>query len=255
MCICKYCGKEFETKQKLGGHIIHCKLNPNYNKSLEQLCEARTKINRENKHLHCQYCGKEVSNAGCLAIHEKACENNPNREKCPNRIGNGGNSNGHKIWNKNLTSKDSELIKNISKTKRKNFLNGKYKNFSHPHSEETKEKLRKYFKEKIEKQKGKFKCFYNKKACKYINKLNEQNHWKLQHAENGGEIECIGYFLDGYDKDLNIVFEYDESRHYKDKENNILNDRDIQRQQNIINELHCEFWRYNEYLDLLYKVN
>lgn len=21
-----------------------------------------------------------------------------------------------------------------------------------------------------------------------------------------------------------------------------------------INELHCEFWRYNEYLDLLYKI-
>ena len=28
---CKYCGKEFETKQKLGGHIIWCKENPNMN--------------------------------------------------------------------------------------------------------------------------------------------------------------------------------------------------------------------------------
>ena len=76
----------------------------------------------------------------------------------------------------------------------------------------------------------------------------------MQHAENGGEHKVCGYFVDGYDKELNIVFEYDESRHYKDKINNILNDRDIQRQQNIINELHCEFWRYNEYLDLLYKI-
>ena len=258
MCTCKYCAKEFETKQKLGGHILHCTLNPNYDKSLKQLQEARkniNNINKEKQHLYCQYCGKEVGNKGCLVIHEKACEKNPNREKCPNRIGNGGNSKGHKIWNKNLTIKDSESIRNILETKRKNFLEGKYKNFSHRHTEKTKEKLRKFFKEKIEKQKGKFKCFYSKKACEYIDKLNEKNNWHLQHAENGGEIECIGYFLDGYDKDLNIAFEYDEPTHYKDKLNNILNDRDIQRQQNIINELQCEFWRYNEYLDLLYKIN
>jgi len=28
---CKHCGKEFDTKQKLGGHIIWCKENPNRN--------------------------------------------------------------------------------------------------------------------------------------------------------------------------------------------------------------------------------
>ena len=79
--------------------------------------------------------------------------------------------------------------------------------------------------------------------------------WSLQHAENRGEICVGGYFLDGYDKDLNIVFEYDEPKHYKDIQNNILKDKDIQRQQNIIEKLHCEFWRYNEAIDLLYKVN
>ena len=26
---CKYCGQEFDTKQKLGGHIVWCKENPN----------------------------------------------------------------------------------------------------------------------------------------------------------------------------------------------------------------------------------
>ena len=36
---------------------------------------------------------------------------------------------------------------------------------------------------------------------------------------------------------------------------NILNEKDIRRQQNIINELHCEFWRYNEAMNLLYKVS
>ena len=28
---CKYCGKEFETKEQLGGHIVWCKESPNRN--------------------------------------------------------------------------------------------------------------------------------------------------------------------------------------------------------------------------------
>ena len=48
MHICKYCNKEFETYQKLGGHIIHCKLNPNYEQSLKQLEEARKNIKNIN---------------------------------------------------------------------------------------------------------------------------------------------------------------------------------------------------------------
>ena len=52
----------------------------------------------------------------------------------------------------------------------------------------------------------------------------------------------------------NIVFEYDEPKHYKDVYNNILSDKDIIRQNNIINKLHCQFWRYNERLDKLYQV-
>jgi len=51
----------------------------------------------------------------------------------------------------------------------------------------------------------------------------------LQHAENGGEFEVAGYYLDGYDKNLNIAFEYDEPGHYEDVINNILNKRDIER--------------------------
>lgn len=61
MHICKYCNKEFETNQKLGGHIIHCKLNPNYEQSLKQLEEARKNIKNINKKLlYCKFCGKEV---------------------------------------------------------------------------------------------------------------------------------------------------------------------------------------------------
>ena len=157
---------------------------------------------------------------------------------------------------------DEEIIKirqKILKTKKQKYLSGELHGsfLGKHHSEKSKEQTRistiKYI-ESLPNYNG-TKARYSHKACEFINKLNEDKHWNLQHAENGGEYSICGYFIDGYDKDLNIAFEYDEPAHYKDKENNILNDRDIQRQQNIINELHCEFWRYNEYLDLLYKIN
>lgn len=41
---CKYCGKEFETKQKLAGHILWCKDNPNRNGK-----SGLTKYNEDRK--------------------------------------------------------------------------------------------------------------------------------------------------------------------------------------------------------------
>jgi very-short-patch-repair endonuclease len=78
MCICKYCQKEFDNKQKLGGHMNFCEKNPNRQNNIENLKNARKHINNSNLHLHCQYCGKEVGNNGCLILHEKHCINNPN---------------------------------------------------------------------------------------------------------------------------------------------------------------------------------
>jgi hypothetical protein len=67
----------------------------------------------------------------------------------------------------------------------------------------------------------------------------------LQHAENGGEfyIKELGYFVDGYSKEKNIVIEYDENHHYT--LTGKLKKRDKQRQQEIENFLSCEFIRIN----------
>lgn len=93
----------------------------------------------------------------------------------------------------------------------------------------------------------------NKKACEFIDKLNIEMKWNLIHALNGGEYEISGYSLDGYDKEKNIVFEYDESRHYGI--DNKLKEKDIIRQNKIINNLiPTEFWRYNERQKKLYNV-
>jgi predicted RNA-binding Zn-ribbon protein involved in translation (DUF1610 family) len=94
---------------------------------------------------------------------------------------------------------------------------------------------------------------YNKNACEFIDKLNKERGWNLQHALNGGEYSIDGYSLDGYDKEKNIAFEYDEPRHYNIDDN--LKSGDVYRQKNIINSLHpSEFWRYNERKNNMYNV-
>ena len=58
--ICKYCGKEFETSQKLGGHVSRCKLNPNIKDIYNKIGKAKhnTALFKEYT-LICEYCGKE----------------------------------------------------------------------------------------------------------------------------------------------------------------------------------------------------
>lgn len=95
---------------------------------------------------------------------------------------------------------------------------------------------------------------FSQKACEYIEKLNKEKGWTLQHAKNGGEVCIGGYFLDGYDKENNIAFEYDESRHYYDLNRNILKLKDIIRQNEIISITNCRFFRYNEKTNQLYET-
>jgi endogenous inhibitor of DNA gyrase (YacG/DUF329 family) len=64
----------------------------------------------------------------------------------------------------------------------------------------------------------------------------------LQHAENGGEfyIKELGYWVDGYSKDKNIVIEYYEKFHKKNEH------KDLRRQTEITNLLKCKFIIINE---------
>lgn len=93
---------------------------------------------------------------------------------------------------------------------------------------------------------------FNPTGCKCFDELNKQNGWSLQHALNGGEFKIIGYSLDAYDKNQNIVVEYDEMRHYKITGE--LRDSDIIRMNRIHSHLNCKFYRYNESKNLLYEV-
>ena len=114
---------------------------------------------------------------------------------------------------------------------------------------ETKHKHRIITLEKVKKLGGFPK--YNPNACKFIDNINKCIGLNLQHALNGGEVKLYGYMVDGYDKEKNIIFEYDEpghNRRWKQK-------KDIIRQETLIKKI-CPvlFLRYDESSQRLYDV-
>jgi hypothetical protein len=136
---------------------------------------------------------------------------------------------------------------------------GKNKNkLKQPRSEEVKNKISNKLKGRIipEKQakehgirmrtrfgelgiKGKFKPNFNPKACQIIEEYGKQHGYNFQHALNGGEyyIKELGYWIDGYDKEKNIVIEYYEKYHNITK----IKNRDKKRKKEIIKFLKCKF--------------
>ena len=84
---------------------------------------------------------------------------------------------------------------------------------------------------------------YNKNACKIFDEISLKEGIHIQHAMNGGEyhIKKLGYWLDGYDKENNVVYEFDERQHF-DKDGN-LKEKDLIRQKEIENFLKCKIIR------------
>lgn len=119
-------------------------------------------------------------------------------------------STGHK------DSKETIKKKRIAMTGQKNPFYGK------THSAKTKRILRLKFHERMQAKYGKDGAcpMYNPDACLIIEQYAKQNGYTFQHALNGGEfyIKELGYWVDGYDKDKNVVIEYYETHHRKNAE-------------------------------------
>lgn len=83
---------------------------------------------------------------------------------------------------------------------------------------------------------------YNKKSIPKISEYGNLNNLNLVHAENGGEffIKELGYWLDAYDVEKNIVVEFNEKHHKYQK------DKDENRRNEIIKYLKCKFIILNE---------
>lgn len=86
---------------------------------------------------------------------------------------------------------------------------------------------------------------YNKNGCLYFENLMLKNNTFIQHAENGGEffIKELGFWLDGYDKENNIAYEYDEAGKFKSKR---VTQKHLNRQKSIEQLLNCSFLRIKE---------
>lgn len=87
---------------------------------------------------------------------------------------------------------------------------------------------------------------FNKKSCEFFKKLNEILNLNGQFATNNREyqIKELGYFLDYYDKDKNIVIEWDEPKHYNVDRS--LKVEDILRENEIKRFLKCKFYRIKQ---------
>jgi hypothetical protein len=112
-----------------------------------------------------------------------------------------------------------------------------------PHREDTKKKMRVSTIKYLESVKGQLAPRYNKNSIELIEDFGKSNGYNFQHAENGGEyhIEELGYFLDAYDKEKNVVLEIDEPRHFDN--NGELLEKDKIRQKEITELLGCSFYR------------
>lgn len=283
--ICRFCGREFNNKSALTQHERHyCKLNPdrqevrayiNHKKVACSICGRLIDVANIKRHeascgkrklpnyrvthegLNCIFCGKLCKNKNSLAQHELRCKENPERR----------NYNSLELYNlseKGATKETSIRVAKAAETLKQKYATGERVVYAlgkpgtftgRKHTEESKAKTRASTLAYIEKMYGSISTRYNVNACRYIDFLNSKFGWNLQHAESGGEFRVCNYFLDGYDKELNIAFEYDEPRHYANVKENLLCERDINRMRSIQKELSCRFIRYNEQIGLLYEID
>jgi len=84
---------------------------------------------------------------------------------------------------------------------------------------------------------------FNPNACKVIDEYGKQNGYNFQHAMNGGEfyIKALGYWVDGYDKDKNVVIDYYEKNHHHYNRDGDMKEKDIRRINEIKHHLGCQF--------------
>lgn len=121
--ICKYCGKEFDSPQKLGGHVSRCKNNPNYSVYIKTIKSTKNKNNPIKKYeCICKICGKKY----ILYLKQNDFIKGKYKKTCSITCA-------HKLSTKNTdwstTSKHiSEKSKHIAWNKGKIFKNGKWVN-------------------------------------------------------------------------------------------------------------------------------
>ena len=250
--ICSGCNRQFKKRTSLQTHLRHCK-------KYVRITPKKSKYWNEKKSTYICECGKEFIKSQSFNAHLSMCLfhkkiNGKEPKIAESKIRRGNKSNFSKVYLGE--TKFNELHTKSGQSHKNNLKTGKtiHNWCGKKHSEETKRKIRISTVSYLMNVKSS-RPRYNTNAILVLEKIAKEKGWNLQHAENGGEFYTgIGYFVDAYDKEKNIVVEYDEKKHYDDVENNILREKDLKRQKEIIEHLHCEFWRYNETTKCLWEV-
>lgn len=248
--VCTGCQRKFKTRASLQAHLRHCE---NYIAPEAQ----KTKYLVENVY-RCE-CGKEFDNYQSLNAHFAYCLKHKHELGLPEIIAESKLRSGNKCsFSKDFLgeARFNDLHKKVGKSLHQNILDGKTipSWLGRKHTEKEKEKIRKGTARYIMNVVGS-RPRYNKFSIAILESIAKEHGWNIQHAENGGEFYTgIGYFVDAYDKEKNVVLEFDEAAHYVDAQNNVLREKDLIRQKNIIDHLHCEYWRYNSVTRQLWKV-
>ena len=151
MYICKYCGREFESRFKLNAHIGWCKNNPNAkskcNFNSESGKEKMRLLNEKRDDLFCKYCGKQCKNLNSLKQHEVRCKNNPsfifvkdNLYEYRLKLQSGDKI----VWNKGLTKDTDDRVKAQGETFHNRYENGEIKVWCEGLTKDTDERIKQY---------------------------------------------------------------------------------------------------------------
>ena len=196
---------------------------------------------------NCPTCGKEMrytreNNLNASIRHNCECSSCAMRRTHVGREPwNKGKTGLQVAWNKGLTKETNEIVRKYANAVTETLTGRK---LSNEHIKNIRMSTLKNIKNNL---KSGFQVTpnYNPDACRIINEYGEKNGYNFQHAMNGGEfyIKELGYWVDGYDKNKNVVIEYLEPAH----KYNIKLLKDIQRKKEIIEFLNCEFIEIKEW--------
>jgi len=234
---CKYCEKEIEIvgKNSMNGHITNCKQYKEWRDTTfnyDFLYEEYV-INGKSA---LQIANENGWNSSTIVNKQLKRLNIPVRNIKQSHY-----MNGYKVRIEKTNLKKYGAINPLSKgtvsyEKRNKTVKEKYGVDNVFQHSVVKEKIR---------SSGAFKSLfpnYNISAIPIIEEYGKKYGYNFQHAENGGEyyIKELGYFLDAYDLEKNVVLEIDETHHFR---NGKLRKKDIIRQEEITNFLGCKFIR------------
>jgi hypothetical protein len=171
----------------------------------------------------CPTCGSDVFHTS-IKNRNRADKRKQNCNSCAQKIAQAGEKNGmfgkhHSEETKLIIKEKRKLQMCSTETRDKMSISGKLRFEKYNHllgrkfTDETRNKMRIIAANRIHD--NKWHPSFNITACEIIENYGKLNGYNFQHAMNGGEyfIKELGYWVDGYDKEKNIVIEYYEKAH------------------------------------------